>query len=95
MLTSKQRAYLKSLANKMQAIFQIGKGGVSDTLVRQIDEALEARELVKVRVLQNSPADVKQAAQKIAQKTNSEVVADIGYTFILYRKSKKEPKILL
>lgn len=95
MLTSKQRAYLNSLANKIDAIFQIGKGGVSDTQINQISLALEAREIIKVKVLNNSPADVKQSAQDIAQKTNSEVVSVIGNRFILYRKSEKDPTIHL
>lgn len=95
MLTSKQRAYLNGLANKIEAIFQIGKGGVSDTLIGEISLALEAREIVKIKVLNNSPSDVRDCAQDIAQKTNSEVVSVIGNRFILYRRSEKGAKINL
>ena len=95
MLTSKQRAYLKAMANSIDAIFQVGKGGVPDTLIKQVDDALEVREIVKIRVLNNSPTDAKDAAQEIAHKTSSELVAVIGGRFVLYRKSVKEPKISL
>ncbi len=95
MLTSKQRAYLRSLAANIDTIFQIGKGGVSDETCRQIDAALEARELVKIRCLNNSDYTPRIAADEISEKTNSDVVTVIGTKFVLYRESKKNKKIEL
>lgn len=92
MLTSKQRAFLKAEASKMDAIFQIGKGDVGDAAVKSIGDALEARELVKISVLQNSDADVREAAEEIASRTNSEVVAVIGRKIILFKVSGKPEK---
>jgi len=88
MLTSKQRAQLRGLANSMETIFQIGKGGINDQLIKQVDETLEVRELIKLRVLETSPQSSKQAADEIAEKTESEVVQIIGSKFILYRRCK-------
>lgn len=90
MLTSKQRAQLRGMANSLDTIFQIGKGGINDQLMKQVDETLEARELIKLRVLETSPQSSKQAADEIANQTGSEVVQIIGSKFILYRRSKKE-----
>lgn len=95
MLTSKQRAYLRSLAANIDTIFQIGKGGVSDETCRQIDAALEARELVKIRCLNNSDYTPRIAADEISEKTSSDVVTVIGTKFVLYRESKKNKKIEL
>ena len=95
MLTSKQRAYLRGLANSMDTIFQIGKGGVPDTLVAQVDDALRVRELIKLRVLDNSLYSSKEAAEELAQKTGADVVQVIGSKFVLYKKKPKEPKIEL
>lgn len=95
MLSSKQRAYLSGLANKIDPIFQIGKGGVSDTLINEISLALEAREIVKIKVLNNSLLDARECAVEIAHVTKSEVVSVIGSRFVLYRKSEKDPKINL
>lgn len=92
MLTSKQRAILKAEASKMDAIFQIGKGDVSDAAVKSIGDALEARELVKISVLQNSDADAREAAEDIAARTGSEVVAVIGRKIILFKVSGKPEK---
>lgn len=92
MLTSKQRAILKSEASKMDAIFQIGKGGVGDAAVKSIYDALEARELVKISVLDNSDADAREAAEEIAAQTDSEVVAVIGRKIILFKISSKKEK---
>lgn len=89
-LTSKQRAHLKGLANDIPAIIQVGKGGVSDNLIRQIDEALEARELVKIRLLPNIDEDLEELAMTLANLTNSEVVQRIGKVVVLYRPSKKK-----
>ena len=95
MLTSKQRAYLKGLANTMEPIFLIGKGGVSEVMIREIDLALEARELMKLKVLNNSMVEVREAAEEISEKTNSEVVQVIGGKFILFRPSQEKPTIQL
>ena len=86
MLTSKQRAYLRSLSNGLDTIFQIGKGGVSDEICRGIDAALEARELIKARVLPNSDFTSREAADTIAEAVGADVVAVIGTKFVLNKK---------
>lgn len=95
MLNSKQRAELRSMGNSLEPIFQIGKGGVNDQLIRQVDETLEKRELIKLTTLETSPETSRQAADMIASATTSEVVQVIGRKFILYRKSKENQKIFL
>ncbi len=95
MLNSKQRAYLRSLANKIDAIFQIGKGGASPELIEAIDDALEARELIKCNVLNNCMEDIKYVASAISERTKSDVVQIIGKKIVLYRKSKEKPTIEL
>ena len=95
MLTSKQRAYLKSLAVHIDTIFQVGKGGISQNMTEQISNALEARELIKCRVLENSGYTARDAAEEIAAATDSEVVLVIGTRFILYRRNTDNPKIEL
>lgn len=95
MLTGKQRSYLKSIANDIDSIFQIGKNGITDNFIKQIDDALEAREIIKVNVLKNSFLDVKDTANKVAELTNSEYVQSIGNKFVLYRESKDNKKIEL
>ena len=95
MLTSKQRAYLRGLANSMDTIFQVGKGGVPETLVAQVDDALRVREMIKIKVLDNSLYSAREAAEELAEKTSSEVVQVIGSKFVLYKKNPKEPKIEL
>ncbi len=92
MLNSKQRTILKSVASGQNAIFQIGKGGVGDAGVKSISDALEARELVKISVLDNSDEDPREAGEEIARLTGSEVVTVIGRKIILYRKSSKPEK---
>ena len=94
MLTSKQRAYLRSLAVNEDTIFQIGKGGISENMTEQISNALTARELIKCRVLENSGYTAREAAEEIADVTQSEVVGVIGSKFILYRKSEEKPRIV-
>ena len=89
MLTSKQRAFLRSMANTLPTIFHVGKSGVTPELTETISQALEARELIKANVLDNSLLDAKSVAQTIAERTHSEVVQVIGNKFVLYRKSKK------
>ena len=94
MLNSKQRAYLRSLTNTQNSIVQIGKGGVTETLIKQVDETLEARELVKVTVLDNSPNDVREMSEQIASEVSADVVQVIGRKFTIYRAAKK-PVIIL
>lgn len=92
-MTSKQRAYLKKLATNLDTIFQVGKGEISENMVTQISNALEARELIKLRVLDNSLYSAREAAEEIAERTASEVVIVIGTRFVLYRVSQKHHKI--
>ncbi len=94
-MTSKQRAYLRGLANTYDPIVHIGKGGLSDTLIKQADDALEARELIKGRVLETAPGTVRDAAEEIAAAVGAETVQVIGRTFVLYRKRAEEPTIVL
>lgn len=95
MLTGKQKSYLKALANEIDPIVQIGKGGISPALLSQVDEALEARELIKVRVLPNSLEEPKGAAAQITKEVSVELVQVIGRNILLYRSSKKKPVIEL
>lgn len=95
MISSKQRAYLRGMANGLPTLFQVGKGGVTPELVQSFDDALEARELIKANVLDNSLLDVREVAQTLAGRTRSEVVQVIGNRFVLYRQSKKKPVIEL
>lgn len=94
-MTSKQRAYLRGLANTIDAIFQIGKSGISDNLITQLSDALEARELIKVSVLETAPADAKTLGVEIAEATNSTLVQTVGNKITLYRPRKKDSKIVL
>ena len=94
-MNSKQRAYLKSLANTLNAIFQIGKAGTSENQIKAISDALEANELIKITVLKNAEDDVHSIANEIADGTNSQIVQVIGNKIILYRESKKKKKIEL
>ena len=95
MLNSRQRAQLRGLANSLDTIFQIGKGGVTENTVKQVDDALEARELIKLRVLETSPVSAREAADEIAEKTHSDVVQVIGTRFVLYRESRDNKQIKL
>jgi RNA-binding protein len=93
-MTTKTRAYLRGLANKTETILHIGKQGVTPDVVGALDEALEARELVKIAVLQNSPEEPRDAAVTLAGRTRSDVVQVIGRKVTLYRKSKEQKRIL-
>lgn len=93
MLTSKQRATLRGIASTYETIFQIGKGGISENLVQQTADALRKRELIKLRVLDNSEYSAKEASQELAEKTGSEVVQVIGSKFVLFKRNPKEPVI--
>ena len=92
-LTSKQRAQLRGLANTIDTIIHVGKDGIGENLIKQADDALEARELIKGRVLENNiEYDARLAAQELAKATRSEVVQVIGTKFVLYRESHSKPR---
>lgn len=95
MLTSKQRAYLRSLANKLDTILILGKGEINDNIIRQADTALTAREIIKGKVLENSAYSSREAAEILAEKCSADVVQVIGSKFVLYRPNPDEPKIKL
>ena len=90
MLTSKQRAYLRGLASTEPAIMQIGKGGIGENLVKTVYDALEARELIKLSVLENSGEAAREVAETLAEATGAEVVGVIGKKVILYKQSTNE-----
>lgn len=91
MLTSKQRARLRSQANGLETIMQVGKAGVSPMLISQIDAALTAREMIKLRVLDNAMMDAGEVAAELADKTHAEVVQVIGTRLVLFRRIKDNP----
>lgn len=94
-MTSKQRAYLKGLAMTIDPIFQVGKSSITPEFTSGINEALEARELIKINVLKNCMDDPKEIAQILSERTKSEVVQVIGKKIVLYRESKEKKKIEL
>lgn len=93
MLTSKQRAYLRGIASGYETIFQVGKGGISDNLIKQTEDALKKRELIKLRVLDNSMLTAREAAQALAEACSADVVQVIGSRFVLFRRNPQEPVI--
>jgi len=95
LLTSKQRAYLRGLANTYDTILQIGKGGISEQTLVQVRDALSARELIKIRTLETSPLSTREAADAIAQELDCDVVQVIGSKIVLYKENKKDKKIYL
>lgn len=95
MITGKQRAYLRGLANNLDPIFQIGKNGIEDTFLKQLEEALEARELIKIKVLENSGLGAREASNTICEKIGCEGIQAIGSKIVLFKKSSKKPKIEL
>lgn len=95
MLTSKQRAKLKAIASTTETILQVGKGGVGEQLIKQVDDALTARELIKLRLLDTAPESPDEISQALASATGSEVVQVIGRRVVLYRKNPKKPVIQL
>lgn len=94
MITSKQRSYLRGLANTMDPIFQVGKNGVEDTFLKQVEDALKKRELIKIKVLNNSGITAREASDIICEEIKSEGVQAIGNILVLYKRAKK-PKIEL
>jgi RNA-binding protein len=95
MLTGKQKRHLRSLAHHLDPIFQVGKGGVNENLIRQIEDALEARELLKVSVLQNCEQDKDEVAEELIEGAGAELVQVIGKTIVLYKESVENKKIKL
>ena len=89
-MTSKQRSHLKSIAANLDPIFQLGKGGISENMVKSISDALEARELIKINVLTNAEEDAKSFVQELAANLLAECVAVIGRKVILYRRSSRK-----
>ena len=95
MLNSRQRAQLRGMANDFETILQVGKGGINENTVKQVADALEARELIKMRILETCPTSVRETADTLAEKTASDVVQVIGSKFILYKESKNNKTIKL
>ena len=93
MLKSKQRAFLRGIASSYETIFQVGKGGINENFINQVTDALRKRELIKLRVLENSGYTAREAAEEIASKTESDVVQVIGSSFVLFKRNPKEPVI--
>lgn len=93
MISSKQRSFLRGLANPIKATLQLGKEGLTEEFVRQYDEMIEPRELVKINVLESNGLDVREVAHELAERTSSEVVQVIGHKVTLYRASTLDPKI--
>ena len=93
MITSKQRAQLRAMAQHIDTIFQIGKGGITEEICYQIANSLEARELIKARVLDNSGYTAKEAAAVIAEVIECDVVSCVGSRFVLYKESTKKKRI--
>lgn len=95
MMTSKQRAYLKSLAMNMDAIFQIGKASLTPEVIEAVREAIDKRELIKVSVLKNCMDDPREIADVLAERTRSQVVQVIGKKIVLFKQAKENSKITL
>ncbi|AND41585.1 ribosome assembly RNA-binding protein YhbY [Cytobacillus oceanisediminis] len=93
MLTGKQKRFLRSKAHHLNPIFQVGKGGVNENMIKQVGEALEARELLKVSVLQNCEEDRDTVAQQLSEGTKADVVQIIGNIIVLYKESKENKQI--
>ena len=93
MLTSKQRSALKGAAQTEDTIFQVGKGGINDNMIEQISDALKARELVKIKVLDNSMVSAQEAAAELSERTRSEVVQVIGSKVVLFKRNPQDPQI--
>lgn len=93
MLTGKQRAYLRGLANGLSPIFQIGKNGIEENFIKQIKDTLEVRELIKIKVLENSGLETRAASDELCKVIGCEGIQAIGSKIVLYKKSSKNPKI--
>ncbi|MBS4173609.1 ribosome assembly RNA-binding protein YhbY [Bacillus sp. FJAT-49736] len=95
MLTGKQKRFLRSQAHHLSPIFQVGKGGVNENMIKQISDALEARELFKISVLQNCEVDKETVAEQLAKGAKAELVQIIGNTIVLYKESRENKQIQL
>lgn len=95
MLTSKQRAYLRSLASETETIVIIGKGGITENVITQVKDALKARELVKGKVLDNSLLSAREACEALAEECRAEQIQSIGSKFVLYKRNETNPRIEL
>jgi len=95
MLTGKQKRFLRSEAHHLNPIFQVGKGGVNENMIKQLSDALEARELFKVSVLQNCEDDKNTVAEEIVNGTGADLVQIIGNTIVIYKESKENKQIRL
>ena len=95
MLKGKQKRFLRAKAHHLNPIFQVGKGGVNENMIKQISEALEVRELLKVSILQNCEEDKNQVAAELAEGSKSELVQLIGHTIVLYKESRENKTIVL
>ncbi|WP_102274493.1 ribosome assembly RNA-binding protein YhbY [Cytobacillus massiliigabonensis] len=95
MLTGKQKRFLRSMAHSLNPIFQVGKGGVNDNMIKQISDALEARELMKISILQNCDEDKHTVAEQLAKGTRAELVQIIGNIIVLYKQSRENKQIVL
>ena len=94
-MTSKQRAYLRGLANTMEPILHVGKDGVNENLIKQLSDALEARELIKCCVNQGAPLSAREALDELCEKTGAEPIQCIGRRLVMYRPSRENPRIVL
>lgn len=95
MLTGKQKRFLRAKAHHLNPIFQVGKGGVNENMIKQIDEVLEARELIKVSILQNCEEDKDTVAEQLSRGAKAELVQVIGHTIVLYKESRENKQLLL
>lgn len=95
MINSKQRSYLRSMANSLNPVLIIGKGGIDENVIKQADDVLEARELIKVAVLRNSMVGPREACETLCDATGADPVQVIGNKFVIFRPSKEKPYIIL
>ncbi len=95
MLTGKQRSYLKALANPLKPVIQLGKEGITEAFIKQVDETIEKRELLKVHLLESCSLSINEAVDIVAARTNSEFVQSIGRKFVIYRRNREKPVIEL
>ena len=95
MITSKQRAFLRSKANELDAIFQLGKGGINENLIAQLNDVLESRELIKIKVLETALMTAREASEAVCAATGAEPVQCIGTKFVIYRPNSEKPVLVL
>lgn len=95
MINSKQRAVLRKMANTMDPVIQVGKGGISDNIINETRRELFDKELIKLSVMRNVPESVRQISDLIAQQTDADVVQVIGRKFVLYKRNEEEPRLII